>query len=122
MGSLLQRCAVFVFPRLWHHLSGEARRDRREELERPADWNIGEMKAIVLFFAVTLAAQTLAPDQFTYPPQTGIKPLFMVGDTGDLCMSYSAKGVLTVYTGCQIGLRPISRVVVKALRPDRSGQ
>ena len=65
-----------------------------------------------------LAAQTLAPDRFEYPPQTSIKALFMVGDNGDLCMSYSAKGVLTVYTGCNVALRPITRVIVKPLRPS----
>lgn len=74
--------------------------------------------AIIALVAGILGAQTFAPDQFSYPAQDKIKALFMLGDTGDLCMSYSAKGVLTVYTGCQIGLRKITKVEVRKLRSN----
>ena len=80
------------------------------------------MRRLLLVIPCLVLSAGPITDRFEYEPQTSVKAMFMVGDSGDLCLSYSAKGVMTIYTGCQVGLRKISKVVVKTLKDSNNGR
>jgi len=68
---------------------------------------------IPAILSIGLLFQSFEPSHFQFPPADHLTAAFMTDDKGDLAMSLSRKGVLTVYRGRYVAGRKVVKVVVK---------